>query len=83
LEKIGKVLVNRKSQQDANDVFTFLVDQVPSEIRVIFKGTFLMTIEGISENDIRSTTTEGFSTLDLNVKTLYDLEHCFADSLEC
>jgi hypothetical protein len=42
-----------------------------------------MTIDGISENDIRSATTEDFLTLGLNVKTIYDLEQCFADSLEC
>jgi hypothetical protein len=58
-----KVTVNRKGQQDADEVFTFIVNKLPSEIQATFKGTVLMTIEGISENDVRSTTTEDFLTL--------------------
>jgi ubiquitin C-terminal hydrolase len=78
----GKVPVNPKDQQDANEFFQFFIDQLPGDFAALFKGTILTTIEGISE-EVRSTTTEEFLTFGLNVKTFWSIEQSFADFLEC
>ena len=70
--------INVAEQQDANEFFQLFVDQLPEEMKQIFQGRVVNTIEGLT-TPFKSVNYEDFFSLSMTIQGFSSLEDSMKD----
>lgn len=73
--------INPREQQDANEFFQLLLDQLPADFHSMFKGEIENRIEGTDEEFV-STNLETFYSIGLDIKDLSSVTESFGSFVQ-
>ena len=76
----GKKPVNPHEQQDANEFFQMFVDQLPEDMKSIFRGKFASTITSV-DGTYKSVSSQDFLSLPMTVQGFKRLDESMTDFL--